>query len=271
MKVDTATGNKGFFSDSQNIVLIIGIVMALTFVVCFIYMQYLDATHDPYHQPTRYVLGDIMAEVIEAKDPRSAFYSEMKEFIRENPGYALIYLSNSSGEIQLSVPDKWEGYTVKEMRDEVDYKHDFSISYDVYNFGDKMLKKLPGQNLHWVLEKEYIEVEYPMLDTVLNITRLALILYWLALAVWVYLDAKNRSYNPVLWGGLALITNLVGLIMYLMVRPDQKSCPQCFVDLYQEHKVCPYCGYHLKDICYECGSSIEDDWSYCAECGEKIN
>jgi hypothetical protein len=43
------------------------------------------------------------------------------------------------------------------------------------------------------------------------------LVYWLALPVWVYLDARARAEAAALWGVFVLFTNLVGLIAYLIV------------------------------------------------------
>lgn len=44
-----------------------------------------------------------------------------------------------------------------------------------------------------------------------------LAVYWLGLPLWVYLDASSRGEAAVLWGAFVLITNLVGLLAYLIV------------------------------------------------------
>ncbi|MEW6230008.1 MAG: hypothetical protein AB1700_18305 [Bacillota bacterium] len=44
-----------------------------------------------------------------------------------------------------------------------------------------------------------------------------LAVYWLGLPLWVYLDASSRGEAAVLWGAFVLLTNLVGLLAYLIV------------------------------------------------------
>ncbi|MGI6208136.1 MAG: hypothetical protein ACOYEW_07965 [Anaerolineae bacterium] len=44
-----------------------------------------------------------------------------------------------------------------------------------------------------------------------------LALYWLTLPLWVFLDARPRGENALLWAAFVLVTNLVGLIAYLLV------------------------------------------------------
>jgi heme/copper-type cytochrome/quinol oxidase subunit 2 len=44
---------------------------------------------------------------------------------------------------------------------------------------------------------------------------------WIIIAVWVYRDAKRRGAPEVLWLIIALLTGLIGLIIYLVVRPKE--------------------------------------------------
>lgn len=52
-----------------------------------------------------------------------------------------------------------------------------------------------------------------------------LALYWLGLPVWVYLDAASRGEAAAIWGAFVLITNMVGLLAYLIVisKPQPKT------------------------------------------------
>jgi len=56
------------------------------------------------------------------------------------------------------------------------------------------------------------------------------LVYWLALPLWVYLDARARAEAAALWGIFVLFTNLVGLLAYLIVisragRPCAAATP----------------------------------------------
>ena len=51
----------------------------------------------------------------------------------------------------------------------------------------------------------------------------ALVIFWIAVLIWVYRDAERRKMNGVLWGLLVFIGNLVGLIIYLIVRNESRS------------------------------------------------
>lgn len=51
-------------------------------------------------------------------------------------------------------------------------------------------------------------------------------IFWLVVAillcVWVYRDAKARGENAALWLIIVLIAGIIGLIIWLIVRPKKK-------------------------------------------------
>jgi hypothetical protein len=53
-----------------------------------------------------------------------------------------------------------------------------------------------------------------------------LVLFWfivaILLCVWVYRDAKVRGENATLWLIIVLIAGIIGLIIWLIVRPKKK-------------------------------------------------
>jgi len=58
----------------------------------------------------------------------------------------------------------------------------------------------------------------PSWKTVIILGLLSIILYWLSLPLWVYLDARQRGERARIWAIFVLIGNLVALIAYLLVR-----------------------------------------------------
>ena len=67
----------------------------------------------------------------------------------------------------------------------------------------------------------------------------------IALLVWVAKDAKNRGMdNAVLWLILVALTGVIGLIIYILVRPQGSliTCPQCSNKRLQVSAKCPHCG-----------------------------
>ncbi len=43
---------------------------------------------------------------------------------------------------------------------------------------------------------------------------------WIALCVWVYRDAEKRGMNGVLWLLVVIVGQLLGLILYFILRDD---------------------------------------------------
>ena len=67
----------------------------------------------------------------------------------------------------------------------------------------------------------------------------------IALLVWVARDAKDRGMdNAVLWMVLVMITSVVGLIIYLLSRPQGLliPCPHCNNKRLQASAKCPHCA-----------------------------
>jgi len=117
--------------------------------------------------------------------------------------------------------------------------------------------------------------------TSLSIFSLALLVLWIVVIVWVYRDAERRGMNGVLWALLVLIGNIIGLLIYLIVRSDvlpasqrspaQQLCPECNQEIGQGYTFCPHCGKRLQGgVCPACGKPVESNWKVCASCGENI-
>jgi hypothetical protein len=82
---------------------------------------------------------------------------------------------------------------------------------------------------------------------------------WLIIAVligiWVYRDAEKRGSSGILWLIIVFVTGIIGLIIWLIVRPpvggkktspaqaaSDRRCPECGRAIPEDAKVCPYCG-----------------------------
>jgi len=74
------------------------------------------------------------------------------------------------------------------------------------------------------------------------------------LCVWVYRDAESRGMSGVLWLIVVILTGIIGLIIYLIVRkekappaaaPITRVCPNCGRVVSPEVKFCPHCGKEL--------------------------
>lgn len=98
------------------------------------------------------------------------------------------------------------------------------------------------------------------------IPALAVLVAW-----WVYLDATWRRMEAVPWAILTLVTQLIGLVTYLVIRyPDPHTCPRCGAGLATGLKRCPYCGGEAEPTCPRCQAAVKPDWVYCPSCSTKL-
>ena len=120
-----------------------------------------------------------------------------------------------------------------------------------------------------------LQVSAPRLITPLGVSArlvgvvaaLGLLLYWLSVAWWVYLDARRRENNPFAWGMLTLLTNLVGVAIYLIARRQWLQCPNCGGRVEKKFRNCPWCGHALITVCAQCSQPLQRGWTHCASCG----
>jgi RNA polymerase subunit RPABC4/transcription elongation factor Spt4 len=129
---------------------------------------------------------------------------------------------------------------------------------------------------------------------------LVFFIIWIAVIVWVYRDAEDRKMSGVLWALLVLIGNLIGLLIYLIVRQDHPLpargktsapvpavsppspsppaspartplvCPSCQKPLEKDFAFCPHCGAALRRVCRNCGKPVEQGWKICPHCGAQL-
>jgi len=85
---------------------------------------------------------------------------------------------------------------------------------------------------------------------------------WIAIGVWMYRDAEKRGKSGALWLIIGLLFGIIGLIIWLIVRPPEPSfyekkvageekkeriCPSCGRSIPFDAKVCPYCGKNFEE------------------------
>lgn len=87
-----------------------------------------------------------------------------------------------------------------------------------------------------------------------------LLLIGILIAIWVYKDAEARGESGVLWLLVVLVTNFIGLIVWLVVRPEKKEAKSR-----RESKPKTETKY-----CTNCGSENQAGAKYCNECGEEF-
>lgn len=135
-------------------------------------------------------------------------------------------------------------------------------------------------------------LDSPLFKLVSQLCILFFIVFWIALAFWVYRDANRRGAMGWFWALVALIFPVAGWSIYLVVRPpeymedarereleirakeitlsrDFEVCPACFKPVESEFLLCPYCMKKLRKSCPECGKALKLNWGVCPYCKTK--
>jgi uncharacterized membrane protein len=92
------------------------------------------------------------------------------------------------------------------------------------------------------------------LSGVMCILPIIAIVIGIILAIWVYKDAEKRGSSGPLWLIIVLLTGIIGLIIWLVIRPPiggkpgqqgtvtGRTCPSCGRPIPMDAQICPYCG-----------------------------
>jgi len=135
-------------------------------------------------------------------------------------------------------------------------------------------------------------IEDDNLNLVVNLLVLFLIVLYIALVAWTFLDARRRLEDPVLVA-CATVCGLfpfVGPIVYSILRPpefvddkrereleiraselrlrqlEEGSCPKCEHPVERNFLRCPSCRARIKDPCESCAKPIDPRWAICPYC-----
>ncbi len=135
-------------------------------------------------------------------------------------------------------------------------------------------------------------IENGGLNLVANLFVTGLVVVWLALIVWTYLDAKRRIEDPVLvaCATAASLFPYIGTFVYSILRPPEflddarereleiraaelrvrqlaeLSCPNCRYPVEKNFLRCPRCQRRLKDPCESCAKPVDPRWAVCPYC-----
>lgn len=130
------------------------------------------------------------------------------------------------------------------------------------------------------------------LNLVATLFLLMLVVLWLALIVYTYLDARRRISDPFLvaCATVASFFPFIGTAVYAIVRPPEyiedahereleikaaelrvrqlreQSCPNCEYPVERNYLRCPNCQRRLKDPCPTCNKPVDPRWGLCPYC-----
>jgi RNA polymerase subunit RPABC4/transcription elongation factor Spt4 len=125
-----------------------------------------------------------------------------------------------------------------------------------------------------------------------NVALFLLVVFWLAIAYWVFKDARRRIEDPWLVGMatiLGLVPPFVGALVYMLFRPPEylddvrerelemraieerlamrnAVCPVCRAPVDESFLVCPVCTTKLRQACVSCKAPLEPLWQICPYC-----
>jgi hypothetical protein len=135
-------------------------------------------------------------------------------------------------------------------------------------------------------------IENDGVNLAINLLILFLVVVYLALIAYTYLDAKRRLDDNVLiaCATIASLAPFVGTIIYTILRPpefledkrereleirasqlrvrqlEESSCPNCEHPVDRSYLRCPNCRARIKDPCTSCGKPVDPRWTICPYC-----
>jgi hypothetical protein len=130
------------------------------------------------------------------------------------------------------------------------------------------------------------------LNLVATLFILMLVVLWLALIVYTYMDARRRISDPFLvaCATVASFFPFIGTAVYAIVRPPEyledahereleikaaelrvrqlreQTCPNCEYPVEKNFLRCPNCQRRLKDPCPTCSKPVDPRWGLCPYC-----
>ena len=134
------------------------------------------------------------------------------------------------------------------------------------------------------------------LGLAVNLVVLFLIVVYLALIYWTYLDARRRIEDPVLiaCATAASVFPYLGTIVYTILRPPEfledreerelelraaelelrqrieQSCPHCEYPVERSYLRCPNCERRLRSPCRKCHKPLDPRWGICPYCETEV-
>ena len=137
--------------------------------------------------------------------------------------------------------------------------------------GSLYLKRTAARSQSWYHRDNGLEV---VVGAAGAITLASAVFLWVLLPTWIYVDARERGVRRApLFAFLAVISSLVGLLVYLIARPEEArrlTCPGCAREV-NGGAYCPHCGRDLaSSFCPACRYPLKSDWAFCPACRAEL-
>lgn len=190
-------------------------------------------------------------------------------FVNSNNDNIVFRLTTNKELIINTVLSNFDTEIQREYKDQVFYESNFD-SKKIYLLS-YTANESTGEKIYFINEIHPVQNGKTYIKTSLAIIMFFFMIYWILLALYIYQNALKSRLNPYLWGGITLLTNIAGVIIYCIYKQNLKTCYKCGTSQSKNNIYCVYCGIKLNETCNKCGSVINSNDKYCAKCGEKQN
>jgi hypothetical protein len=133
-----------------------------------------------------------------------------------------------------------------------------------------------------------------MLDLSARLGPIFLFVFYVAIVLWTWKDARRRINDPILVASSVAISMLpiVGVLVYMLLRPPEyladvrereleiramehslgqnERCPQCSSHIEADYLACPVCTAALRRPCSDCKRPLDPRWAMCPYCTAKV-
>jgi len=139
-------------------------------------------------------------------------------------------------------------------------------------------------------------IDSPEVTLVIQLLILLIVILYVSLVVWVYLDARRRIDDKWFIGYSVLLGLIpfIGPMVYAILRPpelreerrereaemretemrlhhlEESSCPNCAHPVENDYLRCPACRTRLKHPCQSCDRPVSPRWTVCPYCEAPI-
>lgn len=128
-------------------------------------------------------------------------------------------------------------------------KENYYNEFQLNNVNDYTINYLKNRNTNEkiiiVTNISLITNSEKYLKISLSIIILFFMLYWIIVALMIYQNALKLKTNAFFWGIITLLTNIIGVIIYLIYIKNRTLCKNCHTNISIKDQYCKGCGEKL--------------------------